>query len=209
MYGTSDSLDSIRQNTNDSTIKEVIDTWYSNNLSSYTKYISTTAVYCNDRTEYTAGTYTIENTEFLFTAFGRLCTNKTPTYDCTNSKDAFSVSNSEAKLNYPIGLMTADEVAYAGGVYNTKNLSAWYYLNNGGSSITGSYDWFLLSPAGWNGRFAVVFLVSGSSDISPGVLFVSITNDYDVVRPVISIKSDVLWSSGNGSPESPYEIIYN
>lgn len=25
----------------------------------------------------------------------------------------------------------------------------------------------------------------------------------------ISIKSDALWSSGDGSPENPYEIVYN
>ena len=49
MYGTSGTLASNRTNENDSTIKEYIDNWYSNNLSSYTKYISAEAVYCNDR----------------------------------------------------------------------------------------------------------------------------------------------------------------
>ena len=50
MYGTSGSLANNRLNTNDSTIKGVIDNWYKDNLNTnYGKYLSTTAVYCNDR----------------------------------------------------------------------------------------------------------------------------------------------------------------
>ena len=59
MYGTSGSLDNNRTNKNNSTIKTYIDNWYSNNLSSYTKYISTEAVYCNDR-EVVGGSYVAE-----------------------------------------------------------------------------------------------------------------------------------------------------
>ncbi|MCI6350260.1 MAG: hypothetical protein MR779_05115 [Tenericutes bacterium] len=50
MYGDTDAtLEEARTNTNDSTIKAYIDNWYANNMTSYTKYLSTTAVYCNDR----------------------------------------------------------------------------------------------------------------------------------------------------------------
>ena len=48
-YGTTGSLENNRLNTNDSTIKTYVDNWYKNNLTAYTKYISTEAVYCNDR----------------------------------------------------------------------------------------------------------------------------------------------------------------
>ena len=122
MYGSLGSIPNARTNqTNPSTIKTYIDTWYQNNLNTnYGKYLSTTAVYCNDRS-------TSDNEHFG--AYTRLYTNKTPTYNCTNNKDAFSGSNSEAKLTYPIGLMTADEIAFAGGVWKT-NAPTWYYLNS-------------------------------------------------------------------------------
>ena len=201
MYGTSGTLASNRTNENDSIIKGVIDTWYSNNLSSYTKYLSKEAVYCNDR-EIGSGTYNLGSDMFTFASRSRL-ENKTPTYNCTNIKDAFSGSNSEAKLTYPIGLMTADEIAYAGGVYGT-NAPAWYYLNSAGGSITGSTWWWSLSPSGWNSRYSNVLCVFGSDN--PG--FLNDSNVYDSygARPVISIKSCALWSSGNGSASSPYEI---
>ena len=206
-YGTSGSLENNRLNTNDSTIKTYVDNWYKNNLTDYTKYLSNDAVYCNDRTEQTAGTYNTGNTEFYYAPGGRLATNKTPTYNCTNNKDAFSGSNSEAKLTYPIGLMTADEIAYAGGKYRTNLPSpyAWYYLNSANGSITGSTLWWSLSPSDWEGSFSNVWRVYGSS--YPGYL-----NDYYIVRnsggarPAISLKTCTLWTSGNGAPETPYEI---
>ena len=208
MYGTSGTLASNRTNENDSTIKGVIDNWYSANLSSYTKYISTEAVYCNDR-EVGSGTYSATGSTFYYALYTRLNpSTMTPTYDCTNSKDAFSGSNTEAKLTYPIGLMTADEIAYAGG-YRYTDLSSpytWYYLNSAGGSITGSTYWWSLSPMNWNGYYSNVWAVFGSD--KPGRL--RSDNDSSAgVRPVISIKSDALWSRGDGSPENPYEIVYN
>ena len=208
MYGTSGSLDSNRTNTNDSTIKTYIDNWYNNNLSSYSKYISTEAVYCNDRELAPGSTYNTGNTSFSYATKERLNTNKTPTYNCTNIKDAFSGSNSEAKLTYPIGLMTADEIAYAGGKEFTSLPSpyAWYYLNSAGGSITGSTYWWSLSPFGWSGSYSTVWVVFGSSN--PGYLSYIRANDTSYgVRPAISLKSCIKYSTGNGAPETPYEIV--
>ena len=205
MYGTSGSLASNRANTNNSTIKTYIDKWYSNNLTSYTKYISTEAVYCNDR-EVGSGTYSATGSEFYYAAYTRLVTNKTPTYDCEDSKDAFSGTNNEAKLTYPIGLMTADEITYAGGYKFTSLTSpyAWYYLNSAGGSITGSTYWWLLSPRYWNGNFAFSWNVFGS-DV-PGYLGYNNVDASSGVRPAISLKTCALWTSGNGAPDTPYEI---
>ena len=204
MYGTSGTLASNRTNENDSIIKTYIDNWYSTNLSSYTKYISTTAVYCNDRK---APDYDVSDT-FNYYVYTRLNAGN-PTYDCEDSKDAFSGSNSEAKLTYPIGLMTADEITYAGGYMYTNLASpyAWYYLNSAGSSITGSMYWWLLSPGYWIDGDAGSWGVYGSG--RPGRLSSSNVNYSSGVRPAISIKADALYSSGDGSPENPYEIIYN
>ena len=201
MYGTSGSLASNRTNTNNSKIKTYIDTWYSNNLSSYTKYLSIEAVYCNDRK---APSYNASSS-FDYYVYTRLNAGN-PTYDCEDSKDAFSGSNSEAKLTYPIGLMTADEITYAGGYRDTNLTSpyAWYYLNSAGGSITGSTWWFLLSPGIWYGDIARSWVVRGYG--SSGLLgSYSVDNSYGA-RPAISLKTCTLWTSGNGAPETPYEI---
>ena len=199
MYGENDdTLANARTNTNNSTIKTAIDNWYASNMTSYTKYLSTTAVYCNDRTEQTSGTYNI-GSKFGYAPRARVNTNYAPTYDCTETSDAFSGSNTSAKLTYPIALMTVDEIMRAGGKDRTSLTSpyAWYYLNSANGSITGDTVWQLLSPCDWGGSYAFVFVVRGSS--SPG-------SYSGGVRPVISLKSDVLYKSGDGSAESPYEI---
>ncbi len=204
MYGTSGSQESNRTNTNNSTIKTAIDKWYANNMTSYTKYLSTTAVYCNDR-EVGSGTYSATGSTFDYAARTRLKTNKTPTYDCTNDNDKFTVdaSTGNGKLTYPIALMTADEIAYAGGVA-FKNAPMWYYTNSSFKSSTGTQWWHLLSPNFWNGSDALVFLVAGSS--GPGLLGWNGVGHVYGVRPVVSLKSCTLWSQGDGSPSNPYEI---
>ena len=207
-YGTTGSLENNRLNTNDSTIKTYVDNWYKNNLTAYTKYLSIDAVYCNDRNLASGQTYSTTN-RFNYAPHERIYTNKTPTYDCTNNKDAFSGSNSEAKLTYPIGLMTADELAYAGGKASTKLPSpyAWYYLNSAGGSITGSTYWWSLSSMFWNVSVSYVWYVCDSS--FPGSLVGNVvTNDSYGVRPAISLKTCTLWTSGDGTPSNPYEIDY-
>ena len=198
-YGT--SIGSNRQNTNDSTIKKYVDNWYSNNLSSYSKYISTEAVYCNDR-ELEPGQEYSDN-PFNYAPTGRYSTTKTPTYNCTNNKDAFSGNNGEAKLTYSIGLMTIDEIVYAG-----ENSYAWYYLNSAGESITGSTLWWTLSPTWYMGGNSSVWKVYGSSNSgkNPGSLDIIIVGNPLGVRPAISLKSCTLYSTGDGSVSDPYTI---
>ena len=198
MYGSLGSVANARANTNNSTIKTTIDTWYTRNLEAkgYTKYLSTTAVYCNDRS-------TSDNT--YFGAETRLDTNKTPSYDCAATEDKFTVDTStgNGKLAYPIALMTADEVSFAGGLWAT-NAPTWYHYNSANGSSTYSTDWWLLSPFYWNGNVAYVFDVRGSS--YPGSLFSNYVNNANGVRPAGSLKSCTLYSTGNGSASDPYTI---
>ena len=204
MYGTSNSTAIDRSNTNNSTIKEVIDVWYKNNLNTnYGKYISTTAAYCNDR-NVIDGTY--NTSSFSYAGRTRLYTNKAPTYNCLTTEDKFTITANigNGKLTYPIALMTADEISYAGGVYD-KNSLTWYYYNSVKSSSTGSINWWLISPFNWYGNTAYTFLVYGSNH--SGVLGNSYVNNTLGVRPVISLKADVVYKSGDGTPESPYEIV--
>ena len=157
MYGTSGAQASNRTNENSSTIKTAIDNWYVSNLEAkgYTKYLSTTAVYCNDR-EVGSGTYSATGSSFDYAAYTRLGSNKTPSYDCSVTEDKFTVDTStgNGKLTYPIALMTADEVSFAGGLYST-NAPTWYYYNSANGSSTGLTWWWLLSPYCWDGSYAL------------------------------------------------------
>ena len=204
MYGTSGSLVNNRTNATNSTIKGVIDTWYKNNLNTnYGKYISTTAVYCNDRSV-TKGTYSTSSS-FDYAAYTRLAPNKTPSYDCATAEDKFTADSStgNGKLTYPIALMTADEVSFAGGLYGT-NAPTWYYYNSANGSSTGLTWWWLLSPGNWDGSYAYVFRVYGSSN--PGYLLNNNVNSANGVRPAVSLKSCVKTSGGDGSASAPYTI---
>ena len=204
MYGKNDdTLVNARTNTNNSTIKTAIDNWYASNMTSYTKYLSTTAVYCNDRTEKTSGTYNTGSADFDYAPYARVWSTYSPTYDCTEASDAFSGSNTSAKLTYPIALMTSDEIMRAGGKGGTSLTSpyAWYYLNSANGSITGDTWWWLLSPSIWSGSYAYVFDVYGSSDLSSDSVRGSLG-----VRPAVSLKSCVKTSGGDGSASAPYTI---
>ena len=197
MYGNLGSVANARENTTNSTIKKIIDNWYKDNLNTnYGKYLSTTAVYCNDRS-------TSDNTNFG--AYTRLNTNKTPSYDCAATEDKFTVDTStgNGKLTYPIALMTADEVSFAGGLYGA-NTPTWYYYNSVNDSSTGSKFWWLLSPLDSSTSGSSMFIVRGSSN--PGRLNYNYVNSNNGVRPALSLKSCVKYSSGDGSANEPYTI---
>ena len=204
-YGTTGSLENNRLNTNDSTIKTYVDNWYKNNLTAYTKYLSKDAVYCNDRNLRSGDTYSTTS-NFDYASWERI-ENKQPTYNCTNMSDAFSVNNTGAKLDYPVGLMTMDELSYAGGEYY-KSLTApyaWYYTNANGESITGDAPSWSLSPLVWLTSDSNVLEWDGSN--YPGCLINDFVDGSAAVRPSVSLSSCNLISRGDGSSENPY-VVY-
>ena len=206
-YGEDTSLDTIRNNTTDSTIKTFIDSWYETNLTNYTKYLSTSAVYCNDRSLGTGQTYSA-SADFNFAPYYRMDydtdgTSANPSYNCSDVRDAFSVENTNAKLDYPVSLMTADEIAFAGGVANqTMNTPyAWFISNSVGTQV--STYWWSLSPSNWFNGYAFVWVwYSGNTYLDDNYVVHT-----DAVRPAISLKSCTLYSTGDGTSESPYEIV--
>ena len=206
-YGEDTSLDTIRNNTTDSTIKTFIDTWYQNNLTNYTKYLSTSAVYCNDRSLGTGQEYSA-SAQFDFAPYYRMDfdTNgakANPSYNCTNIRDAFSVDNTSAKLDYPVSLMTADEIAFAGGVAFQKMNTpyAWFISNSAGTQV--STYWWSLSPINWNGSYAFVWYWDSDNTS----LNYNVVDGTFAVRPAISLKSCIKYSTGDGTYETPYEIV--
>ncbi len=209
-YGEDTSLDTIRNNTTGSTIKTFIDTWYQNNLTNYTKYLSTSAVYCNDRSEGTGQTYNYTSSPssiFNFAPYYRMDFDtygaaSNPSYNCSDIRDAFSVDNTSAKLDYPVSLMTADEIAFAGGVaYQTMSTPyAWFISNSAGTQV--STHWWSLSPIHWDKSLArVLYWFS-----YPAYLSDSKVSSTNAVRPALSLKSCIKYSTGNGTYNEPYEI---
>ena len=219
MYGTSGSLENNRLNINNSTIKIAIDTWYKDNMIPYTKYLSTTAIYCNDRS-IVSGQYNLGNSTFTFGAQYRLQQNNVPSYDCgsdakgswfdtkQSSSDMFTTPNlnnvGNGKLTYPIALITADELVYAGGKMYANALNYIYYNSNNKSS-TGVESIWTMTPISWFESAAVSFANTGSDN--PGYLGIGSVNYSGSLRPVISIKKDLIYKSGDGSANSPYEVI--
>ena len=200
MYGTSgaSTYAETHTNTNSSTIKGTLDTWYTNNIKNTTneQYI-VDAIYCNDREVSTADTnYTGDGsgtTKTAYKALERLQTNKTPTLQCNQVNDRFTKETiingvtGNGALTYSIGLITADEVAYAGAKYNANNLK--YYLYMG-------YSFWTMSPAYFSDSIAKEFknYIGGDS-----------VNTIGGVRPVISISGTAL-SSGTGTKANPFKI---
>ena len=182
MYGS--SIDDTTY-TDDSTIKAAIDDWYQNNMTDYTSQLEDT-VFCNDRSYTTSDSY--------FGAYTRLDTNKTPTLKCQNTKDKFTVdtSNGNGALTYPVGLITADEMAYAGGVYGTSNSSFYLY--------TGQSIW-ALSPCYFSSSYAYEFTLN-----STGRLYWSYVTDSYGVRPSVSLQPGIGMTGGSGTAADPFVI---
>ena len=107
------------------------------------------------------------------------------------------------KLTYPVTLMTADEVSFAGGLWAT-NAPVWYYYNSASDSITENTYWWTMNLYRFDGGSAYVLYVVGSTNL--GFLGIDWVNIAYGIRPAISIKSCATWKSGNGDPFTPYEV---
>ena len=190
---SSKSLITAQTNNTNSAIKTTIDTWYKNNLTAYTSKLAD-ETFCNDRS-ITRGTgYKLDSTT-LYGAYNRNVEKRTSSLKCAQANDKFKVSNEVAKLEYPVALITADELAMAGGVFNTANTN--YYLYNG------QYQWSL-SPGYFysNASFAIVWGVSPSGSLYP---WDRVAYSFGV-RPVINLKADTLITKGDGSTLNPFSV---
>ena len=180
-----------------STILTALNSWYSSNLSSYADDIDGNAGFCGDRTPSTStsssnGQGGTGTTTTYYGAYIRLNTNKTSTFECP-SEDLYTTSGSSdgnRALQYPIGLISADEVAYAGGVWVTNNTSYYLYTRQ---------NYWIMSPSYYPD--ASVFAVSVLGDLGSDRV-----NNTLGVRPVINLKADVQLT-GSGTASDPYVVV--
>ena len=181
-------------NSTNSTIKTTIDNWYSSNMTSYTDYLEDT-VFCNDRSISNLGGWNPSGgslTKYLY--FGANLRD-TANLKCTNETDRFSISNSKAKLTYPVGLLSMDETLL--GKTTSKYSSNNYYLK------TGSYYW-AGSPSSFLYNGAYEWGVASSGDLNNNVV-----NNTNGVRPAVSLIPGTVYSDGDGSKNNPYVVETN
>ena len=182
-------------NTTDSSIKDVLDSWYSSNLASYADKISKEAGFCGDR-ELQSGSWSSTGSH-NYAGYGRLVANSSsvnPTFKCSNSNDLYTTSSSSKgnkKLANPIGLITADEVVMGGLPWSGSTTSNYLY--------TGQHYW-TMSPYHFGNGYASVFFVN-----SNGYLGVSSVNSARGVRPVINLSADVK-VTGSGTSSDPFVV---
>ena len=207
MYGATgaSTYAAAHANTNDSTIKAYIDNWYKTNIlgTANEQYLADN-VFCNDRSissnkptsSYNNLGYRTNATAYRW-YYGPWSSggyNSSMKLTCPQKNDAFTVSdttNGNAALTYPVGLLSTDEIALAGG-WNASNSG--YYLYSG-------QVWWASSPFGFGGNNAGVCRVASNG------------NAYDVdyvggaygVRPVLNLKPEAL-KYGDGTLDNPYHL---
>lgn len=174
-------------NTTNSTIKTLIDAWYSKNMAEYTDYLEDT-VWCNDRSisnKSDNGWNPNGGSITTYLNFGN-----SSDLTCQNKNDRFTVSreNGNGALTYPIGLVTGKE----------ENLT--FSSNSSPLSLKRYNYYWSLDP------YFFSYHALGHLSNSRGVWFnYSINSSYGV-RPAVSLRAGIMYESGNGTADSPYII---
>ena len=204
MYDTAGASDyaSTHANTNKSTILTNLETWYKNNLESYENKLADT-IWCNDKSTVSGGLgYGTNETDYAaYNRLNRLDSIKQPTLKCPNDNNGGKLSkftvddttNGNGNLTYKIGLLTADEIVFAGSIDDSDNRSTYLQEN------TGVSGWWSLSPCSFNDGGARVW------DVRWGKLSAYSIRHSDGVRPAISLISSTS-VTGNGTSDKPYII---
>ena len=163
------TLDKISNNKYNNVLSE----WYNQNLKEYDKYISLSK-YCID----------INKEGENLSNYFRVNLSNTPTFNCLGRKN-----------NSKIGLLTIDEIIYAGATINEPN--EYFYLNN--DDINES--WWSMSPAKDGVEGTYYYEVS-----SNGTILTNSTGDVEKkLRPVINLNKNIEMI-GTGTVEDPYVL---
>jgi len=210
--GTQHGLDT------NSDIKTHLDSWYTSNLNGtstvdgsgnkYDKYISRTAIYCNDRTVGSSVTWKSNNSSFSYSGLSR---NSSPTFICSEFLDRFTTSSTTgngqlynaSQVESPIATITIDEIVYAGS--SSSTMSGTYLYQNAKTASM----WTITPYNIDSGYDSNVYFVDSSGRIGGGTTSLYNVTRCKGVRPVVSLKSCVEWDEGNGTTASPYQVSIN
>lgn len=203
------------------------DTWYAGNMTAYTSILEPSAGYCNDRTMNTSSSWTTPLAEstniastygtsgqqaYYFGAYPRnMSTAQTPSLTCGNKYSQIDrstvdlyryVSGSTGvsnQLKYPVALLTADEMSFAGSGSSTAANGSAYNANS--FLRSGSVFWLLSPNYRYSGGYATEFSLYSNGNLSNSNVNIAFG-----VRPAISLTSGTTASSGSGTATDPWVV---
>ena len=221
MYGEagSSTYAATHKNSNKSVILQNLEKWYNTNISAYESKLADT-IWCNDKSVYkntsfktwgikTIGTnYGIGTNVNFYSATPRLITGNNeaggtgPILTCPLDNDGGKLSkltvsdtiNGNGALDKKIGLLTIDEIVFAGAERYTANTTFYLYEN------ASSKFWWSLTPAR-GAHDSIWGYINGEEYV-----YTEYPTDSWALRPAISLKSDVTISKGTGTSSAPYVI---
>ena len=219
-------------NSNNSTIKGTVESWYNgnnSNLRNFTSILEPNAGFCNDRlvrsaqngtsvpstlrpVGSTSGTgtnaYFAGNQRNLYNSSsmppGLGCSRVGTTAPTRSTVDVYSTSTASGgngQLSYPIALITADELSFAGAGSQTANQGSAY---SGSSFVRSGNSFWTMTPSyrsTSNSRATMMIFSYSSGYLNSASMYTS----YDV-RPVISLKEGTLAVEGTGTAADPWVV---
>jgi hypothetical protein len=168
-----------------SEVKTTLESWYQTNIGSkadLAKNVASGAYYCEQAKVKRNSSWTSESANMI------LYSSYTPDFKCATD------GNGKGQANASVGLLTYDEVVYAGGYYYHNNSN--YYLNN--SAIY----WWTMSPAGFSDSYSNAWSVSAPGEI----INLDVGSALRAVRPVLVLNAGTQISDGDGTKNNPFVV---
>ena len=164
--------------------KTTLESWYQTNIGSkkdLASSVASGAYYCEQAKAKYSDSWTSGSA--TMTTYNKY----TPDFKCATD------GNGKGQVSASIGLLTYDEVIYAGGYFNQNNSN--YYLNNPAIS------WWTMSPAGISDSSSYVWFVSTTGGIGNDRV-----NYTHRLRAVLNLTADTKISDGDGTKENPFIV---
>lgn len=201
MYGNPDGItfDEVHTNTTSSTIKTNIENWYKTNIvdKGYSGYVSNAVGFCGDRTLSSGDG--VSTTQYSYFGTYKRFENNNPQFTCPEpTRDLYTTADSSIgnkALTYPVGLITYDELVFAGMDNRHINKLSWAYSTQ---------HYWTMSPSYFDAAngFADEWALLSTGCLSRGWGVASSLG----ARPVINLKSDTLITSGIGTSSDPFVV---
>ena len=164
--------------------KTTLESWYQTNIGSkkdLASSVASGAYYCEQAKAKYSDSWTSGSA--TMTTYNKY----TPDFKCVTD------GNGKGQVSASIGLLTYDEVIYAGGYFNQNNSN--YYLNNPAIS------WWTMSPAGISDSSSYVWFVSTTGGIGNDRV-----NYTHRLRAVLNLTADTQISDGDGTKDNPFTV---
>ena len=177
----------------DSIVKTYLEDWYINNLKDYDDKINLSN-FCNDTT--ITSTNAIENATY-YGGHNRILKLKQPSLKCPNPS---TTDGGNYKLK--IGLLTADEINYAGLSYRQITTTSFNTskIADKTNYLYYSRTWYSMTPHRSNSTSSYMLYVSSGRMSNNDV------TGSQYIRPVINLKSDIQITGGDGTETNPYVV---